>query len=233
MHLTLRIFRYKPGWPRPRYDAFTLDLPEQATVLEALQVVRRDHARDLVFRHACHHASCGTCGVRVNGLERLACITRLADLGTETVTVEPLAHFPVLADLAVDWRTFYQHLDAMRFPLVRSRGGEQVFERCITCGLCLSACPTVARRPSFFGPAVLAAARRVLEAPRDANPDAAWGMAQDSEGVWACRGILACSAVCPLDVDPAAQLLGLRAALARGRPFPSPMPRGTARSSGP
>lgn len=221
MHLTLRIFRYKPGWPHARYDTFNLDLPDQATVLEALQTVRRDHARDLVFRHSCHHASCGTCGVRVNGVERLACITRLTDLGTDTVIVEPLANFPVLADLAVDWRGFHGRFHAMRFPLVHQQGGEQIFERCITCGLCLSACPTVARRPSFFGPAVLAAAHRVLEEPRGARPAVAYRLAQDTEGVWACRGILACSAVCPLDVDPAARLLGLRAALARGRVSPS------------
>jgi transposase len=47
----------------------------------------------LQLRHSCLHASCGTCGVRVNGREGLACVTMVHDLGRE-VTVEPIANIP-------------------------------------------------------------------------------------------------------------------------------------------
>ena len=57
-----------------------------------------------MFRHACHHASCGTCAIRVNGRERLPCITTLGEVwdGRSTLTIEPLRNVPVVADLAID-----------------------------------------------------------------------------------------------------------------------------------
>jgi succinate dehydrogenase subunit B (EC 1.3.5.1) len=44
---------------------------------------------------------CGACTVKINGRPRLACATKLVDLGTDTIVVEPVAD-RVVKDLVVD-----------------------------------------------------------------------------------------------------------------------------------
>jgi succinate dehydrogenase/fumarate reductase-like Fe-S protein len=39
------------------------------TVLDALHWIQLHHDPTLSLRHSCLHASCGTCGMRVNGLK--------------------------------------------------------------------------------------------------------------------------------------------------------------------
>jgi succinate dehydrogenase / fumarate reductase iron-sulfur subunit len=205
------------GWPR-------------ATVLDALLAVRR---RDpsLAFRHSCLHGSCGTCGMRVNGREVLACVTPLAGLG-DPVLVEPLAGAPVVGDLVVDMADFYRRLEPAGRPQVRAserdghgddhRHGETGldrlvrFEDCIECGLCLSACP-VAGDPRFLGPAALAAAERVLEEPRGADRRAVLGWVDDAHGAWRCHAAFECSAVCPAGVEPGEAIMRLRRRLLADR----------------
>jgi succinate dehydrogenase / fumarate reductase iron-sulfur subunit len=90
------------------------------------------------------------------------------------------------------------------------------FEDCIECGLCLSACP-VAGDPRFLGPAALAAAERVLEEPRGADPKAVLGLVDDAHGAWRCHLAFECSAVCPAGVDPGEAIMRLRGRLLRDR----------------
>ena len=64
-----------------RYDEFDVPVgPSARTVLEALRWIQLHDDPTLALRHSCFHASCGTCGVRVNGREGLACVTTLADV---------------------------------------------------------------------------------------------------------------------------------------------------------
>ena len=105
---TYRVYRYKRGEPGWRFDMF--DVPLTRTVLEGLRWIQLHIDRTLAIRHSCMHASCGTCGVQVNGREALACVTPVDDLGA-TITVEPLANIPVLTDLVVD-----KHELVARFP---------------------------------------------------------------------------------------------------------------------
>ena len=61
-----------------RWEDFRVEVREGASVLEALEAAwRSDHS--LLFRHSCHHGSCGTCGMRINGTEALACLTPVAE----------------------------------------------------------------------------------------------------------------------------------------------------------
>jgi succinate dehydrogenase / fumarate reductase, iron-sulfur subunit len=97
----LRVFRYRPADEAPQYEEFRLPAGPRTTVLDALLAVRRHHDPDLTLRHSCLHGSCGTCGLRVNGREVLACVTRLDGLA-DPLTVEPLAGAPLAGDLVVD-----------------------------------------------------------------------------------------------------------------------------------
>ena len=111
-HVTLHIRRSEPGAGSARWDRFRVPLQDRLTVLDALFYVLREHDRSLAFRCACRAAMCGTCGMRINGTERLACRTPLAGLRAP-VRVEPLRNLPVIKDLVVDLQPFFDKYAAV------------------------------------------------------------------------------------------------------------------------
>ncbi len=212
--LVLRIQRGCPGGGRT-FQEFQVQVPEDAYIIDALEKVWKEQDRTLLFRHACHHASCGTCGVRVNGRERLMCITPVAMFPTDKpITLEPLRNFPWVGDLMVDVAAFFEAMARVGMPPVRAHEPpdtvRQRFENCIECGLCMSACPIVTADPRYLGPAVLAAAERVIAEPRGIDIGKALELALEPNGVWRCRNAFECTEVCPQAVDPAGAIGKLR-----------------------
>lgn len=221
------VSRWKKGDSRPHFDEFDVPIEPGATVLDALLEIRRRRDPSLVVRHSCLHASCGVCGIRVNGRETLACDRKVADLPAgRPVRVEPLANQRPIADLATDMVDFYARFEAAGLPAVRAAElgpgaapPENVkafrrFENCIECGLCLSACPVSRADRSYIGPAALAAAARVAAEPRGLDLGPVLALASEPDSVWRCRDALECTAVCPAGVDPAMALFELRRSLA-------------------
>src|SRR3972149_9147629 len=118
-NLHLRIYRYKPGG-EPRYDTFPVEVPDTANILDAIERAWDDHDRMLMFRHACHHASCGSWGRRVNGREQLPCVTPVADYADgATLTIEPMRNFPVITDIAVDASPLFERMQLVGMPIIR------------------------------------------------------------------------------------------------------------------
>jgi succinate dehydrogenase / fumarate reductase iron-sulfur subunit len=227
MSARFRVSRSARGEVESHFDDFDVELESGATVLDALLQIKRRHDPSLVVRHSCMHASCGTCGVRVNGREVLACDTKVAWLPAgKPIEVEPLANQRLVADLATDMVDFYARYEPVGMPLVRGAGvkaevdaGIELpegvksfgrFENCIECGLCLSACPVARTSGEFIGPAALAAAARVVAEPRGRELAPVLALAAEPDSVWRCRDAMACTAVCPSAVDPARALSTLR-----------------------
>ncbi len=223
--VTFKIYRYKPGAiDPPRYDTFRVEVEDHTTVLDVLETLRLDDPT-LTYRHSCHHGSCGTCGMLVNGKEVLACVTNVLALKSEVVVIEPLRNAPVVSDLVVDMTPFFEKYAPVEMPYVRHSEylpeaeppedvGEYVrFESCLECGLCLSACPVVATDPDYLGPAALAAAARVVQEPRGHDLPAIFQMVDNDEGCWRCHAAMECSAACPNGVDPGGLIMFLRKTL--------------------
>ncbi len=216
----IRVSRWRPGDAHPHFDEFDVPVGPDATLLDALRDIRSHHDRSLTLRYSCCHASCGSCGMRANGHEVLACVTRLADLRSGPILVEPLGNARVEHDLVVDMRGLYDSLEPAGRPLVRQddvlTGPGEVataffrYEDCIECGLCLSACPIVGTDPRYVGPAALAAAARVVAQPRGADPANVLAWVDDEQGCWRCHASFECTEVCPSGVDPAAAAMALR-----------------------
>ena len=222
-----RVFRFSRENGPPRFDIFDAEVVSTGTVLDALRWIRIHRDPSLAIRHSCLHASCGTCGVRVNGREGLACVTRLADLDPGRVTVEPMANFPVMTDLVVDMTSFVG-----RFPSPHPSAREseypssaelpdgidayERFEDCIECGLCLSACPVVATDDTYVGPAALAYAQRMLEEPRGADVGSILEWADRDNAAWRCHAAFECTEACPSNVRPAQRIMQLRRTLSGG-----------------
>ena len=220
-----RISRLRHDAARPRMDEFDIPVGPETTLLDALREIRSHHDRSLTLRYSCCHASCGTCGMRANGREVLACVTPLASLGAGPITVEPLANARVEHDLVVDMRDLYAGLEPARRPLIRQDErlagrdepgpGFARYEDCLECGLCTSACPITGSDPLYLGPAALAAAWRTVQEPRDADPPQVLAWVDDEQGCWRCHASFECTEVCPSGVDPAGAVMALRRELTR------------------
>lgn len=208
--IELRIPRTGDG--TAEWTAYRVTVSETTTLLEALEEIRTREDPHLLYRHSCHHGSCGTCACRVNGVEVLACTTPLARLDASVVTVEPLRSARVLKDLAVFPDRLFESIpeDASYLRPSGVEGGAEGtklrFEDCIECGSCLSACPV--RKP-FLGPAALAAWAREL-AKRPERSREILQRTGKPDGAPACERHTLCSVVCPTGVAPAKHIMVLR-----------------------
>jgi succinate dehydrogenase / fumarate reductase iron-sulfur subunit len=219
--ITFRISRYKPGIiDPPRFQEFELTSDENTTVLDGLEKIRLTQDAALMYRHSCHHASCGTCACKINGQARLACITRVLELNSSTITLEPLAVFKRLGDLVVDMRALFKDID-QDWSYVREAENVESgirpdgidcftrFENCIECGACVAACPVIDKNNDFMGPAALAALHReMLKSPQRKSELLA--LAGANRGEQLCDRALNCSRVCPTAVYPARHIADLR-----------------------
>ncbi len=222
--VTYRIFR-KKGTESSKFEDFELEVSPDEYVLDGVERVWAFHDRSLTFRHACHHSTCGACGMVVNGFEKLSCITPIREITQNggVVKVEPMRNFPVISDLVVDMGLFYSRMDMVGqrqvIPLeeeptqagiqtgpVERDGGYVRLSDCIECGLCISACPIVATTPAYLGPAVLAGAQQngLERTPKLLD------LVDTEDGVWRCHSAYECTAVCPSNVEPAWRIMDLR-----------------------
>jgi succinate dehydrogenase / fumarate reductase iron-sulfur subunit len=217
------LFRQKEG-QEPKFESFSLEMSPEEYVLDGVEKVWAFHDRSLTFQHACHHSVCGACGMRVNGVEKLTCITKIKDVTENggTLVIEPMRNFPIISDLVVDMSALYSRMeeaDAKQlFSLVdaptrpgisRDKNGQADIFRlgdCIECGLCISACPIAGTDPEYLGPAILAA---VQTRGLDHVPHLI-SLVDTAEGVWRCHSAYECTEVCPSNVEPGWRIMDLR-----------------------
>jgi succinate dehydrogenase/fumarate reductase iron-sulfur protein len=193
-------------------DEFEVPVHDNMTLLDALRHIQLRRDSTLSMRHSCLHASCGTCGMRVNGREALACVCMVADLGNE-ITVEPLANLPLKTDVVVDMEPFYERFPEPH-PIVRASEGSYVrLEDCLECALCQSACPIAATNPSFVGPAALVAAGRLLDEPRGSEREEVLEWLGGPDSVWLCSTCMACVDACPAGIEHMPAVIEERRAL--------------------
>ena len=225
---TLRVFRWTGGEPpstAERFDDFAVAAGPETTVLDALVEVQRSRDATLAFRYACRVGMCGSCAMVVNGRERWACRTRLASLGTATVTVRPLYHFPLIRDLVVDMAPFRARMasvgaaltpapDAPAYARIARDSAErrQIDDavECIGCGMCVSACTMADHDARFPGPAALNRAFTLQRDHRDEDKDARWAVLLSDDGLARCHGQGTCTEVCPMELAPTTSILRLR-----------------------
>ncbi len=99
----------------PHWQQYHVTAPGDFTVAELLEKIKGEIDPTLVYRHSCHHGSCGTCAMRINGEERLACTTGVTEVvGRDgRLQLEPLTHLPWAADLACDPAPFLDLMEAL------------------------------------------------------------------------------------------------------------------------
>ena len=226
--ITVRIAKYNPNTDdEKKYITYQIPVEKWTTVLEAILDVKKHFDHSVGVRYSCRQATCGSCGMIINGKPRLACFTKIDELDSDVVTVEPMNNFPIVRDLAVKFdRLFETHhklkpyvisddIEVPENPKELLQTPEELeqfvqFSGCIKCGLCNSACPTMATDSSFIGPQALAQAYRYMADNRDKGKDDRLKIIDDSHGIWRCHFAGSCSQVCPKGVDPAMGIQLLR-----------------------
>lgn len=217
--IQVEILRYKPD--RGRFlQTFQVLMEPESTVLDVLEEIQVHQDPTLAYRHSCHHASCGTCGVKVNGRERLCCLSRMDEVarpttGGYTLRLEPLDNLEVLSDLVVNPTPLYTTMEKAGAPYHRyeeaAGGPVEAFPDCIECSICLSACPVVATSTRYPGPAPLAGSlAALLQAGDGAAAAEALAFADSEHGVWRCHMAFECTEACPMGVRPAEAIMQLR-----------------------
>ena len=226
--ITLKISRFNPNTDAlPTISEYKIPVQKWTTVLDAILYVKQNLDHSVGVRYSCRQASCGSCGMRINGYPRLACYTKITELNSDIVTVEPMFNFPVIRDLAVDFKQMFSTHKRMK-PYIISDDSELEsgkkeflqtpqdvekylqFSYCIKCGLCNSGCPTMATDKSFIGPQGLAQAYRYVADSRDNGKKERLKVVDESHGIWRCHFAGTCSHVCPKGVDPAMAIQLLR-----------------------
>ncbi|NEP59885.1 MAG: succinate dehydrogenase/fumarate reductase iron-sulfur subunit [Symploca sp. SIO2G7] len=216
----------------PIIQTYTLEAEEGNTILDCLNRIKWEQDGSLAFRKNCRNTICGSCGMRINGRSALACKENIGKelrrLHQDTsakipeITVAPLGNMPVIKDLVVDMRSFWDNLDNiepyvstsarmiperefLQTPEERSRLNQM--GNCIMCGACYSECNAREVNPNFVGPHALAKARRMVVDSRDGKKENRLEeYNQGTQGVWGCTRCYMCNAVCPMDVAPMEQI---------------------------
>ncbi len=225
--MTTVIIRIERKQRHSHWAEYSVPVEPHTTVVDALEWIRTHLDGTLMYRHSCHHGSCGTCGMLVNERQMLACTTNVLDEIEEAMSGEcptviglrPLQTMTHLGDLAVDPTLLFQDFPVAAGYLRASEANRESmppeeisgyvrFENCIECGLCVSACPVIPLR-GFMGPAGLAAYNRELDKHPERSDELLPQVDTDT-GAWGCDRHLACSTVCPTGVYPAKQIAMLQ-----------------------
>jgi succinate dehydrogenase / fumarate reductase iron-sulfur subunit len=186
------------------------------TMLDVLLRIQREQDATIAFRFACRVSMCGSCGMVINGKERLACKTNVSAIPAgQDITLRPMNHFPVIKDLVVDMDPMFSKLrqtlsffeakeeltePALIPPDAPERDEIRLATDCIACGCCVSSCTMVHHHPDYAGPAALARAYSLIADSRDGLLHERLAAALPS--CHECRTETNCTDVCPKGISP-------------------------------
>jgi succinate dehydrogenase / fumarate reductase iron-sulfur subunit len=221
-NVRFEVLRYNPGKDEePKLQEYAVPVTKGMTVLDGLTWIKEHKDRTLSWRSSCRMGICGSCGMFINGLPRLACNNQIVHLHSDVIVVKPLPNFDIIRDLVPDLQSLFTKHRSTKPYLIRKDLAEQnlptgeyfqsqqelinyiQFAYCIKCGLCMSACPTVATSKDYTGPQALTQAWRYTTDSRDEGAKERAEELYSTHGVYRCHFAGACSQVCPKGVDPA------------------------------
>ncbi len=228
-NLTVRILRYNPeADAKTRWQDFSLSIEDDLTILDVLNEIHWHHDGTLAYRRSCRSAICGSCAMKVNGFNVLACETPVHRFKGSTLKIEPLPGFPIIKDLVVDLEGFFDKMRIIKPFLVVNRSTPEKeflqtpeeFEKireaanCILCGACTSACPSLWSNEEYLGPAALLKAYRFVFDSRDDAAVERLEQINDRNGIWRCHTIFNCMEACPKHIKITEYLSRLKARIA-------------------
>ncbi len=193
---------------------YDVDL-QDATLLELLHTIKTEQDSSLVFSSGCRSSVCGSCAMRVNEKEVLACAYKVQDGDV----IEPLKNVEVIRDLVVNMdRALETNKRAKTWLQIYNKDAKLTHEDekinalqsdCILCGSCYSACPVYSVNEEFLGPFALTGVWKYVSDKREASPKEKIDTVQ-TNGVWDCTLCNECTLVCPQNISSKADIEKLR-----------------------
>jgi len=231
MQVKLKIFRYDPEKDKkPHYDKFTIEAEPTDRVLDMLEQVKNYQDGSVSYRRSCAHGVCGSCAMRINGVNRLACKSLVQDVGTK-VTIEPILGLSVEKDMIVDMDPFFDHYksvmpyfvgseempqkEQLQSPEERERFDDTT--KCILCGACTTSCPSFWANGNYVGPAAIVNAHRFIFDSRDQAAAERLKILNDQFGVYRCHTIFNCTSACPREIQVTQAVGEVKKAIATAR----------------
>ena len=234
MQIDLKIFRFNPEVnEKAHFDRYIMDVDPTDRVLDLLEEIKGFHDGTLTFRRSCAHGVCGSDAMRINGRNYLACKVLVRDLNTTDITVEPILGLPVIKDLIVDMKPFFDHYaqvlpylinddplpedgkERLQTPEQRERFDDTT--KCILCAACTTACPPFWSNKKYVGPAAIVNAHRFIFDTRDTGAEQRLAILNDRDGVWRCRTVFNCTEACPRDIHITQAIAEVKQALLTGK----------------
>src|SRR5438094_8609131 len=109
MQVGLKIWRYNSRSGERELQEFEIDAPEEATLLDCLDIVKDEYDGTLAYRKSCRMMICGSCGMRMDGAAVLACKTRMYDVANagHVPVVAARGNLPLVKDAVVDMEPYW------------------------------------------------------------------------------------------------------------------------------
>ena len=126
--IEVSVMRYRPEQDeKPWKQSFNIEWTADMSILDALQLIKDEHAPDLAFRWSCRMEVCGSCGMVVNGVPKLACSTFVRDYAKGgayanaegTILISALDQLPIEKDLVIDVNPFIERLESISPYIIR------------------------------------------------------------------------------------------------------------------
>lgn len=201
------------------WEKFELPYKMNMNVISALMEIRRNPVNiegkkttPVTWDMNCLEEVCGACSMVINGKARQSC-TALVDQLEQPIRLQPMKTFPVVRDLVIDRSRMFDSLkkvkawvpidgthdlgDGPRMP-ERKRQWAYELSKCMTCGVCLEACPNVNDKSDFIGAAPLSQVRLMNAHPTGSmNRDARLNAIMGEGGLAGCGNSQNCVESCP------------------------------------
>ncbi|RAL26765.1 succinate dehydrogenase iron-sulfur subunit [Thermoflavimicrobium daqui] len=158
---------------QPYHEEFKIPYRPNMNIISALMEIQRNPVNaagktvsPVIWESNCLEEVCGACSMVINGRPRQAC-TALIDKLEQPIRVEPMGTFPVVRDLSIDRGRMFDALKKVKawVPIdgtydlgpgpklpETERQWRYELSKCMTCGVCLEACPNVNSKSNFIGP---------------------------------------------------------------------------------
>lgn len=218
---TVKLVITRQDSPESQAYTETFEIPYRANmnVISALMEIQRNptttggqSTSPVCWDSNCLEEVCGACSMLVNGKPRQAC-TALIDKLEQPIKLAPMKTFPIVRDLIVNRERMFGALKRVKAwipidgtydlgpgPRMNESKRQWAYElsKCMTCGVCLEACPNVNDRTSFIGPAALSQVRLFNAHPTgEMNKDERLETLMSDGGLEGCGNSQNCVRACP------------------------------------
>ncbi|MEB3100459.1 succinate dehydrogenase iron-sulfur subunit [Ferviditalea candida] len=217
--IRLIVTRQESPNSQPVTEEFEIPYRPNMNVISALMEIQRnpvnakgEKTTPVCWESNCLEEVCGACSMVINGKPRQAC-TALLDKLEQPIRIAPMHTFPVVRDLIVNRNRMFDALKRVkawipidgtydlgpgpRMPETRRQWAYEL-SKCMTCGVCMEACPNVNEKTSFIGPFAISQVRLFNAHPTgEMNKEERLETLMQDGGIEGCGNSQNCVRSCP------------------------------------